>query len=184
MGLFAAIVSVVGLVVYILLDDPKPKHKKIGGKASPILFKSSLKTGGVDEKVVFKTLKDAGIGPSFLGSDLNEMSDEKIVKCDEFDKLIDSANKDAYDFMRNNPDSLGKNSVQNVLNDEQTFTRFPVVQEPCIVKVKSKKKRKDKITSKSNLIFYTLFLGKNFFLPFLYLFHLVLQTFLLTKLVQ
>ena len=141
MGLFAAIVSVVGLVVYILLDDPKPKHRKIGGKASPILFKSSLKTGGVDEKVVFKTLKDAGIGPSFLGSDLKEMSDEKTVKCDEFDKTVDSVNQNFYVFMRNNRDSIGSNSIQNVLNDEQTFTNFPVVQEPCIVKVKSKKKR-------------------------------------------
>ena len=141
MGLFAAIVSVVGLVVYILLDDPKPKHRKIGGKASPILFKSSLKTGGVDEKVVFKTLKDAGIGPSFLGSDLKEMSDEKTVKCDEFDKIVDSVNQNVYVFMRNNRDSIGSNSIQNVLNDEQTFTSFPVVKEPGIVKVKCKKKK-------------------------------------------
>lgn len=139
MGLFAAIVSAVGLVVYILLDDPKPIHRKIGCKASPILFKSSLKTGGVDEKVVFKTLKDAGIGPSFLGSDLKEMSDEKTVKCDEFDKIVDSVNQNVYVFMKNNRDSIGSNSIQNVLNDEQTFTSFPVVKVPVIVKVKCKK---------------------------------------------
>ena len=32
--------TVVGLIGYILLSDPKPKDRKIGAKASPILFKS------------------------------------------------------------------------------------------------------------------------------------------------
>jgi len=141
MVIFIVGATVVGIIGYILLSDPKTKDRKIGGKASPILFKSSLKTGGVDEKEVFKTLKDAGIKPCFLDADLKSKDEGAALMDDEFDKIVDSANQKAYEFMRNNPDSLGENSVQKVLNDEQTFTHFPVVQEPCIVKVKSKKKR-------------------------------------------
>ena len=100
-----------------------------------------MKTGGVDEKEVFKTLKDAGIKPCFLDADLKSKDEGAALMDDEFDKIVDSANQKAYEFMRNNPDSLGEISVQKALNDDQIFNHFHVVQEPCIVKVKSKKKR-------------------------------------------
>jgi len=141
MVIFIVGATIVGVIGYMLLSDLKTKDGKTGGKASPILFKYSLKTGDVDEKEVFKTPKDAGIKPCFLDTDLNNKGEGTVALDDEFDKLIASANKNAYEFMRNNPDSLGANSVQNALNDEQIFNHFPVAQEPCIVKVKSKNKK-------------------------------------------
>ena len=133
--------TVVGLIGYILLSDPKPKDRKIGGKASPILFKSSLRIGGANEKEVFKTLKEAGIEPCFLDADLKSKGEGADAMDDEFDKIVDSANQKAYEFMRNNTDSLGENSVKNISEDEYTFTHFPIVEEPHYVKVKSKKKK-------------------------------------------
>ena len=87
MVIFIVGATVVGLIGYILLSDPKTKDRKIGGKASPILFKSSLKTGGVDEKEVFKTLKDAGIKPCFLDADLKSKDEGAALMDDEFDKI-------------------------------------------------------------------------------------------------
>jgi hypothetical protein len=56
--------------VYILFSDPKPHNWRELGRYST-LFKSSLNPDNYpSEAEVFKTLKDAGIEPCFLGSDL------------------------------------------------------------------------------------------------------------------
>ena len=133
--------TVVGLIGYILLSDPKPKDRKIGGKASPILFKSSLRMGGANEKEVVKTLKEAGIEPCFLDAELKEKSNESTTQQGDFNAIVNTANQKAYEFMKNNTDSLGENSVKNILEDEYIFTHFPIVEEPHYVKVKSKKKK-------------------------------------------
>jgi phage major head subunit gpT-like protein len=60
------------LAIFILFDDPKPHNWRELGRYSP-LFKSSLKSDNYQsQEEVFKTLKDAGIGPCFLGSDLSD----------------------------------------------------------------------------------------------------------------
>jgi hypothetical protein len=64
------ILLLVGVVIF--LDNPKPHNWRELGQYSP-LFQSSLKSDNYpSEQKVFQTLKDAGIGPTFLSADLTE----------------------------------------------------------------------------------------------------------------
>ena len=56
--------------IFILFDNPKPHNWRELGRYSS-LFKSSLRSDNYPtEQQVFQTLKDAGIGPTFLSADL------------------------------------------------------------------------------------------------------------------
>ena len=137
-------IGVCGVITYVSFSNPRGNDKDylyFNEKTSRRLFSSSLKAKSVDEKEVFKTLKDARLKPCFLDADLKSKGEGADAMDDEFDKIVDSANQEAYEFMRNNTDSLGENSVKNILEDEYTFTHFPIVEEPHYVKVKSKKKK-------------------------------------------
>lgn len=60
------------LAVFILFDDPKPHNWRELGRYST-LFKTCIRSDDYpSEAEVFKTLKDAGIGPCFLGADLRK----------------------------------------------------------------------------------------------------------------
>lgn len=64
------ILLIVGVVIF--LDNPKPHNWRELGRYSP-LFQSSLQSDNYpSEQKVFQTLKDAGIGPTFLSADLQE----------------------------------------------------------------------------------------------------------------
>jgi hypothetical protein len=71
-----AFLLIIGILIipalYVFLYHPKPHNWRELGRYS-LLFKSSLKSDNYpSEQEVFKTLKDAGIGPTFLGADLNK----------------------------------------------------------------------------------------------------------------
>lgn len=66
-GLACAIGAVIFLILYILFSDPKSPEEKERIRNYRPFFKSSLR-GGADytPEEVFETLKNAGIGPTFM----------------------------------------------------------------------------------------------------------------------
>lgn len=66
-GLVCAIGGVFFLILYILFSDPKSSEEKERIRNYRPFFKSSLR-GGADytPEEVFETLKNAGIGPTFM----------------------------------------------------------------------------------------------------------------------
>jgi len=76
------IIPVAVVLHYTFIVEPRQN------RVPKALFKSSLKNNTVDEKEVFKTLKDANIEPCFLKQDLNKVTRKK---CGEF--AIEDAEK-------------------------------------------------------------------------------------------
>ena len=58
-------------VLYVLFSNPKTHEQKIAGRYSSI-YKASIRDDYPPAEKVFKTLKDAGIKPCFLGRDADD----------------------------------------------------------------------------------------------------------------
>lgn len=74
MKLILFVVFVVAcLVLYILFSDPKPQtnHTMDKGRNST-LYNSCIRNSYPSTRVIFKTLKDANIPPTFMGGAADE----------------------------------------------------------------------------------------------------------------